>query len=101
MTQLLDRAFAVAASLPEMEQDAIASLLLSELESERQWSASFAASQSQLAALADEALREFEIGETESRLQACQSGAITAVDGREAMAALDRAFPAGGAGRGC
>ena len=59
MTQLLERAFAAASHLPAPEQDAIA-----ELESERRWSEAFAASQDQLAALADEALREFEDGET-------------------------------------
>ena len=64
MTQLLARAFAAASKLPETEQDAVASLLLAELESEQRWSEAFAASQHQLAALADEALREFEAGET-------------------------------------
>jgi hypothetical protein len=64
MTQLLERAFAAASKLPATEQDAIASLLLAELESERRWSETFAASQDQLAALADEALREFEAGDT-------------------------------------
>jgi hypothetical protein len=64
MTQLLERAFAAAARLPETEQDAVASLLLAELESERRWSEAFAASQEQLSALADEALHEFEAGET-------------------------------------
>ena len=65
MTQLLERAFAAASKLPEQEQDAVASFLLAELESERRWTEAFAASQPQLAALAEEALREFEAGETE------------------------------------
>ena len=64
MTHLLERAFAAASRLPDSEQDAVASLLLAELESERRWSEAFAASQDQLAALDDEALREFEAGET-------------------------------------
>ena len=64
MTQLLERAFTEAAKLPEPEQDAMASLLLAELESEQRWSRSFAASQNELAQLADEALREFSAGET-------------------------------------
>lgn len=42
----------------------MASLLLAELESERRWTESFAASQDPLATLAEEALREFETGET-------------------------------------
>jgi hypothetical protein len=64
MTQLLQRAFSEASKLPEAEQDAFASLLLAELESERRWSQSFAASQEKLAALAEEALAEFEAGQT-------------------------------------
>ena len=64
MTQLLERAFAEASKLPEPEQDSFASLLLAELDSERRWSQAFASAQDQLAALADEALRELEAGET-------------------------------------
>ena len=64
MTQLLERAFTEAAKLPEPEQDAMASLLLAELESEQRWSRSFASSQNELAQLADEALRELAAGET-------------------------------------
>jgi len=62
MTQLLERAFAEASKLPEPEQDSFASLLLAELDSERRWSQTFASTQDQLAALADEALRELEAG---------------------------------------
>ncbi len=64
MTQLLEHAFTEASKLTESDQDSIASLLLAELRSERQWSASFASSQDQLATLADEALGEFAAGET-------------------------------------
>ena len=64
MTQLLERAFTEASKLPEPEQDAVASFLLAELESEQRWARSFASSQEQLAQLADEALREFAAGET-------------------------------------
>jgi hypothetical protein len=64
MTQLLERAFAEAAKLPTTEQDAVAAFMLAELESERKWTKSFAASQDKLADLADEALREFKAGET-------------------------------------
>jgi hypothetical protein len=65
MTQLLERAFAAASKLPDQEQDAFASLLLAEIESERRWTEAFAGTQDQLAALADEALREFEAGATQ------------------------------------
>lgn len=65
MTQLLERAFAVASRLPEQEQDAFASLFLAELESERRWTEAFAATQDQLSALADEAIRELKSDQTE------------------------------------
>lgn len=65
MTQLLERAFAVASKLPDPEQDAVASLLLAELESERRWAESFGGTQDELSVLAEEALREFEAGETQ------------------------------------
>ncbi|MEO7297946.1 MAG: hypothetical protein ABI042_05140 [Verrucomicrobiota bacterium] len=64
MTQLLERAFAEAAKLPELEQDAVASVFLAELRSEERWTHAFASSQDELSQLADEALREFEAGET-------------------------------------
>ena len=64
MTQLLERAFTEASKLPDPEQDAFASLLLAELDSERHWAQAFAGTQDQLGALADEALREFDAGET-------------------------------------
>ena len=64
MTQLLERAFAEASRLPESQQDAVATLLLAELDSEQRWVGAFAASQDPLSQLADEALREFETGET-------------------------------------
>jgi hypothetical protein len=64
MTQLLEKAFAQAAKLPAAEQDAVAALVLAELESERSWAESFATSQDKLEGLADEALREFAAGKT-------------------------------------
>lgn len=64
MTLLLERAFTEAAKLSPAEQDAVASFLFAELESDRRWAEAFASSQDQLGQLADEALREFEAGET-------------------------------------
>ncbi|MEI6716053.1 MAG: hypothetical protein WCO60_20070 [Verrucomicrobiota bacterium] len=64
MTQLLERAFSVASMLPDAEQDALASLFLAELDSEHRWAEAFSSTQGPLAALADEALREFEAGQT-------------------------------------
>ena len=64
MTQLLERALSEASRLPDVEQDALASLLLEEIASETRWSAAFAGSQSQLASLAADALAEFHAGRT-------------------------------------
>lgn len=64
MTQLLQRAFNEASKLPDSEQDAVASLVLAELESEQRWTKSFAGSHDKLAAMAKEALAEFDAGET-------------------------------------
>jgi len=43
VTTLLQRAIAEAETLPAVDQDAIASRLLAEIEDERQWNARFAA----------------------------------------------------------
>ena len=63
-TQLLERAFAEASKLPAAEQDALASVFLAELKFEQRWAQALVSSQDELAKLADEALREFEVGET-------------------------------------
>ena len=64
MTKLLEKAFNAASKLPQDEQDSLARLLLAELASERQWSEAFSKSQDALAKLADEALAEFDAGNT-------------------------------------
>ena len=64
MTKLLKKAFAKASKMPQEDQDAFAALLLEELASEQRWARAFAKSQDKLAALADEAISEFERGET-------------------------------------
>jgi hypothetical protein len=58
MTELLEKAFAEAAKLPEPEQEALAAWLLEELDSDRQWQQAFSDSAALLAELADQALRE-------------------------------------------
>ncbi len=65
MTQLLKRAYAEVAQLPEPDQDAIALLILEELEDERKWQKSFAQSPDALAQLAEEALAEHRAGLTQ------------------------------------
>ena len=58
MTQLLEKAFAEIEKLPDIEQNAMAKWLLSEIASEKRWDKAFAGSEGSLEKLADEALRE-------------------------------------------
>ncbi len=62
MTKLLEQAFIQAKSLPESDQDAIARLLLDEIESDHRWVELFAKSSEKLAQLADQAWAEHEDG---------------------------------------
>lgn len=64
MTKLLEEAFAEASKLPEQEQDALATVILEELASERHWDQAFANSADLLAQLADQALAEHRAGKT-------------------------------------
>ena len=65
MTKLLERAFAEAAKLSDVEQNAIAKWLIEELTAERKWEEAFGNSQDVLDRLADEALEEDKKGKTE------------------------------------
>ena len=58
MTRLLERAISEIRKLPSDEQDAIAAVLMAELQSERRWERAFDATAEQLSRLADEALGE-------------------------------------------
>lgn len=64
MTQLLEQAIVQLKTLPDIEQDAIAALILEELEDEIQWNEAFANSQDALARVAAEAMAEHRAGET-------------------------------------
>ena len=64
MTHALKRAFEIAASLPDREQDALAAAILEEVAADERWEASLAASPGALESLADEALREHRAGRT-------------------------------------
>jgi hypothetical protein len=64
MTELLEKAFAEAAQLPEDDQDKLARTLLEDLAAEEKWDEALSRSQDELATLADEALAEFEQGKT-------------------------------------
>ena len=59
MTQPLEIALQKVSALPDSEQDALASVLLSELESEQRWDQLFASSQDVLERMAREALEEY------------------------------------------
>jgi len=65
MTQALSAAVATAALLPAEEQDALAAILLEEMESEERWNALFADSQNLLEQLAHEAIEDFQAGRVE------------------------------------
>jgi hypothetical protein len=64
MTELLEKAFDEASKLSPEEQDLLAQYLLNDLASEELWDQSFVNSQDKLAKLADEALAEYQRGET-------------------------------------
>ncbi len=64
-TELLEKALAEIAKLPDEEQEAIGAWLLEELAAERTWAELLARSQDALAQLADEALAEHTAGKTE------------------------------------
>jgi hypothetical protein len=65
MTELLERAIARLQTLPESEQNAIASIILDEIEDERLWDEAFARSPDILAQLAASAMAEYHAGETQ------------------------------------
>jgi hypothetical protein len=65
MTKLLEQAVAKARALPEAEQNAIAQIVIDEIESERQWDALLAKSPEKLRKLADRAWAEHEAGDSQ------------------------------------
>jgi len=65
MTNLLEEAIARLKTLPPNEQDAIAAIILEELEDEKRWDTAFAKSQNVLAKLASEAMAEYRVGKTQ------------------------------------
>ena len=65
MTKLLEDAIAKVRQMPADEQDAIARIVLDEIESERRWEALFAKSPEKLRGVADRAWAEHEAGRRE------------------------------------
>ncbi len=64
MTMLLKKAFDAASLLPADRQDAIAELILAEIEDDRRWDEAFADSHDKLAEMAAEAIAEHKAGKT-------------------------------------
>ena len=64
MTELLEKAFAEAAQLPEQDQDSLGAWILAELASEQKWEKAFSRSADKLSELASEAVREHAQGKT-------------------------------------
>lgn len=65
MTERLEQAIAQLKTLSTAQQDAIATLILAELEEEQRWNDSFARSPNLLAKLAAEAMAEHWSGKTQ------------------------------------
>lgn len=64
MTHALKKAFELASSLPEREQDALAAAILEEVSADERWEAALGTSRVALESLTDEALREHRAGRT-------------------------------------
>jgi hypothetical protein len=62
MTTLLEKALAEVAKLDPEAQDAIAALILEELDDEQRWDTTFAATQLQLAKLAEKVREDIRAG---------------------------------------
>jgi hypothetical protein len=65
MTELLERAIAKLKTLSASEQDALASMILEELEDERRWVRAFSRSPDALAKLAATAMAEYRASKTQ------------------------------------
>lgn len=66
MTELLQKAFDEASKLAPQEQDALATVLLGEIEGEHDWDAALAETQEDLADMADAALTEHRTRKTQA-----------------------------------
>jgi len=64
MTELLERVIAELKILPSGSQDAIAAIILEELEDEQQWNKIFSDSPDVLAQLASTAMADYHMGKT-------------------------------------
>jgi len=64
MSKLLEQAVEKLKSLPQEDQDALASLILDEIEDEDNWCKSFSDSSDILAKMAEKAMMEYQAGLT-------------------------------------
>ncbi len=64
MTTLLEKAFGMASTLPQTEQEKIGSRWIDEIKSEQRWEELLSKSEDVLDKLADEALEDLEKGRT-------------------------------------
>jgi hypothetical protein len=64
MTALLEKALSKVNALRPEEQDALASLILEEIQSEKRWDELFTGSQGELSRLAEQAIAEYKAGKT-------------------------------------
>ena len=88
MTELLEQVIAKLKTLPASEQDAMAALILEELEDETRWDRAFEQSQHVLAFLAAEAMAEYQAGKTQPRLSRNSVKSRTTTKFRKAFADL-------------
>jgi len=65
MTKLLDNAFNEVSTLSEIEQNIFARFILDEIHLEKKWNNSFAQSEELLSTMADDALYDYSINNTE------------------------------------
>jgi hypothetical protein len=66
MTYPLEQAISAVQSLPESDQDMIASLIMAELADQKHWEKQFAESQPQLAKLAEKVRADIQAGRVRS-----------------------------------
>ena len=64
MTELLKKAFEAVSALPPERQNALAQMILAEIEDERRWAEAFRGSQDKLSSMAAEAIAEHRAGNT-------------------------------------
>ncbi|MBJ7901664.1 MAG: hypothetical protein GC158_17495 [Cyanobacteria bacterium RI_101] len=65
MTELLERAMSRLQSLPASKQDAIAAIILAEIEDDERWDEAFSRSSDLLAKRATAAMAEYRSGQTQ------------------------------------